>query len=149
MGTWKVYAKCGEDVIPSINSAYRKMIGKTVILSKAKAVDHTGGMIALLPELNGSRKPIYSVEYNKIQPNNLYKDLPGAYIKYEYLTDPGYMLIFKIGYYSKTEKKIIYTLLQVGSNDKSLPFALTLDAGDTDFYLCKVNPKTGQCQDHP
>ena len=61
----------------------------------------------------------------------------------------GEVLFFKVGYFSKTENKITYTRFYVGSNDKSFPFALTADYGNTNLYLCKLNPKTGQCQDHP
>ncbi len=147
MGTWKVYAKCGESFPPSMNIVNEKTIGKTVIFSRESTVDNTYPYLVMAHKI--TKNPVYKVKYKKLEPNTLYPDLPGTDIQYEYFPAPNYMLLFKVGYYSKIEKKVTYTLFQVGSNDKSLPFALTLGGGDTVFYLCKVNPKTGDCQDHP
>jgi len=154
MGTWKVFSKSGEEVIPSINAVYQKMIGKTAIFSKNEVVDHTGGLIAgggeisIKDALSVMHKPVYVIEYKKLDRDTPYPDIQPP--PYQYPMYPwGEVLFFKVGWFDKTEKKILYTRFYVGSNDKSLPFALTLDLGDTDLYLCKVNPKTGQCQDHP
>jgi hypothetical protein len=148
MGTWKVYAKCGEEVIPSFNVMYQEDIGKTVTFSPAKAVDRTGGDVLSLPILEGKRKPVYIVEYKRLYPDTPYPNIDPP--QYQYDTPQPYAFIyFKVGYFSKIEKKIFYEDFYVGSNDKSFPFALTVDLGDTDLYLCKLNPKTGQCQDHP
>lgn len=146
MGTWKVFAKSGREVIPSINMIYQKAIGGVVTFCKEKAVDGTGGVILDFPILKGQRKPVYVVEYKKMYPDTAHPNIPWIANSYPY---SGGIVIFKVGYFSKIEKKIIYDDFYVGSNDKSFPFALTADLGDTSFYLCKLNPQTGKCYHMP
>ena len=154
MGTWKVFGKSGQEAFPSWNVMYQDAIGKTVTFSQNKIIDRTGGLIVaggkilIKNTLSILQKPVYTIEYKK-----LYKDTPYPDIQpppYQYPMYPwGEVLFFKVGYFSKTENKITYTRFYVGSNDKSFPFALTADYGNTNLYLCKLNPKTGQCEDHP
>lgn len=154
MGTWKVFAKSGQEPFPSWNAMYRDAIGKTITLSESKVVDRTGGLIVAGGEiltreaLSIVSKPVYRVEYKYLHPDTPYPNINPP--QHQYGTPKPYAFVyFKVGYFDKTEKNIIYTYFYVGSNDKSLPFALTADYGDTNLYLCKVNPKTGQCQGHP
>jgi len=119
------------------------MIGKTVTFSQKKVIDETYPHLIMAHKITNN--PTYIVEYKELHKDTPYPDVQPPIYQYD-TPQPYAFIYFKVGYFDKTEKKIIYTYFYVGSNDKSLPFALTLD-GDPFFYLCKLNPKTGQCQD--
>lgn len=95
-----------------------------------------------------TKNPVYYVDYKRLDRYTPYPDIPWSAIKDFYPYSSG-VVIFKIGYFSKSEKKIIYNNFYVGSS--SNPFALTIGGNnsDTAFYLCKLNPKTGKCLDAP
>jgi hypothetical protein len=96
---------------------------------------------------NYIKNPIYSVEYKDLLPDTAYPDT--LWIKYPYNDNHKTIVYFKVGRMSKTEKKNIYTVFEVGSNYKTPNFTMSLDMGNGDaFFLCKINPKTDQCQDH-
>lgn len=143
MGTWKVFAKSGKDSIPAFEKSDQAEIGKTVTFSPKKVIDETYPRLVMAYRITNN--PSYIVEYKRLYPDTAYPNIPWIENPYPY---SGGVVIFKVGYFSKTEKKVLYTDLMVGSDNKSFPFALT-SAGDISFYLCKLNPKTGQCQDHP
>jgi hypothetical protein len=145
MGTWKIFARTpmGGDFLPAVKAQNDGMIGKKILFTK-KYIKNT--FLYVLP--NYIKNPIYSVEYKEMHPDTPYPEI--LWIKHPYSPDPYTVVYFKVGYMSKTEKKVIYTDFEVGSNYKMPKFALSLDMGNgSAFFLCKLNPKTGQCQDHP
>jgi lipocalin len=144
MGTWKVFARTpmGSDILfPSIKSLHESDIGKTIVFRNSSVIDNS----YIFMGNKFTKNPKYSIKYIKIYPNTYYPELHGFYCP-DYLYNAGYYTIFEV---DDTSNQPLYSWFLVGSDNKSLSFALTLTEDGGAFFLCKVNPKTGQCQDHP
>ena len=150
MGTWKVFARTpmGGDVFPSIKKIYDSAINTTISLSEEIATSSKGNTLLYQTIC---RKPLYKIVDINLRPDSVYPELNGLYTP-EFPFNKGHVIIFKVGCRATTGKyagKYFFEWLQAGSNTKTRHLTLTASTDGGAFFLCKLNPKTGQCEDHP
>jgi len=150
MGTWKIFARTpmGGDAFPSIRKIYDSAINTTISLSEEIATSSKGNILLYQTTC---RKPLYKVVDINFKPNTLYPEINGLYTP-EFPFIRGHSIILKVGCKAITGKykgKYFFEWLQAGSNIKTHHLTLTASTDGGAFFLCKINPKTGQCQDHP
>lgn len=145
MGTWKVFARTpmGGDFLPEVKNQNDSMIGKTITFRHQNVQNN---FLFVLPKYINN--PIYSLEYKKLHSNTPHPNV--LWLKYPHSRESNEIIYFIVRYKTSPGKQMIDTYFEVGSDYKIPGLALSLDMGNgTAFFLCKLNPKTGKCQDHP